>query len=286
MTVCAFGQDESTNADLPNIDQLFQNSDEGIDASERPKNLQLQLPETLQQVPIAATSDERQELSTWVRWLVLKNLPPSYEDNRKWGKHKEVFDGIQLRREGWKVETKRKKKLVKQGTWSRYYVEFMDPAKTLDIVIERMEYPKNDLIRIQTRIIAPLKLFGRVSQWQRDVQLISISANAMATVEMHVQCDVQVIVNPLKFPPDVEFRPVVTDASIQLREFDVERISQMHGPMADLLGKGIRETLDNKLEDYRDKLVLKMNQEIKKQQSKFVISVQDWVATSIYKKTN
>ena len=233
-----------------------------------------------------ASIDERQELSSWVRWLVLRNLPPSFEDNRKWGKEKDVFDGIKFRREGWKIETKRKTKTVKQGTWSRYYIEFVDPGKNLQVNIQRIEYPRPGTIRLETQVIAPLKLFGRMSEWRRDVQLISLSANADATIELNVACEIQVIVNPLKLPPDVEFRPVVTDAKVTLRDFVVHSISQLHGPLAELLGKGIREVLDKRLEDYREKLVVKMNAEISKQQGKLKLSLQDWLQTSIKKKSD
>jgi len=266
------------------VSNFFGDEEELIPDGERPKAQKLELPESLDRVVVPVTADDRQELSAWVRWLVLRNLPPSFEDNRKWGKEKEVFDGIRLRREGWKIETKRKKKTVKQGTWSRYFIEFVDPMEHLEIRIQEIEYPRTGSVRVITQIIAPLRLFGRVSQWQRDVQLVSISTNATATIELNVACDIQIQVNPLKIPPDVEFKPVVTDASVQLREFEVERISQIHGPMAELLGKGIREVLDHRLEDYRDKLVLKMNNEIAKQQEKLKLSFQDWLQTSVKKK--
>ena len=64
----------------------------------------------------------------------------------------------------------------------------------------------------------------------------------------------------------------------------MQRISQIHGPLAELLGKGIREVLDNRLEDYREKLVIKMNSEIAKQQGKLKLSFQGWLQTSVKKK--
>ena len=124
-----------------------------------------------------------------------------------------------------------------------------------------------------------------MSEWRRDVQFISLSANADATIELNVVCEIQVIVNPLKIPPDVEFRPVVTDAKVALRDFEVHNISQLRGPLAELLGKGIREVLDNRLEDYREKLVVKMNSEIAKQKGKLKLSLQDWLQTTIKKKS-
>jgi hypothetical protein len=268
----------------PQLSELFDDPVEEIPSDERPQPLSLQLPDSLTKVPISSAADERTELASWARWLVLKNLPPHFEDNRKWNRQKEVFNGIHLHREGWKLETKRKKKLAKHGTWSRYYIEFIDPEKDLQIEIGKLEFPTQGPIHLETKVMAPLKLFGRVSQWSRDVQLVSVSANAKAKIEMSVVCDIHVRVNSLKLPPDVEFQPVVRDASVLLKEFEVERISQIHGPTAEWLGKGIREVLDSRLEDYRDKLVQKMNVEIGKQQGKLKLSIQDWLQTSIKKK--
>jgi hypothetical protein len=278
-----FGQ-EPPGSSLPDMSDFFDSELEPIPDDERPVDPKLVLPNSLAEVPLPISADERQELSTWVRWLVLRNLPPSFEDNRKWGREKEVVSGIHFRREGWKIETKRKRKTVKHGTWSRYYIEFVDPAANLQVNIQKMEFPKTGPIRIATQVIAPLKLFGRVSEWRRDVQWISLSTNAEATIELNVACDIHVIVNPLKIPPDVEFRPVVTDATVALQDFEVHNISQLHGPLAELLGKGIREVLDNRLEDYREKLVVKMNSEITKQKGKLKLSLQDWMQTSVRKK--
>lgn len=267
----------------PDLRDFF-DTDGIIPAEERPTTQNLALPDSLDQVIVPATADEKQELSSWVRWLVLRNLPPNFEDNRKWGKKKDVFDGIDFRLEGWKVETKRKKKTVNHGTWSRYFIEFIEPAEKLQVNIRHIEFPPKGSIRVVTQVVAPVKLFGRVSQWQRDFQWISVSANAESTIELNVACDIQVLVNPLKIPPDVEFRPVVTDATVSVKEFSVQRISQIQGPLAELLGKGIREVLDKRLEDYREKLVIKMNTEIAKQQGKLKLSFQDWLQTSIKKK--
>jgi hypothetical protein len=275
---------EPQGSSLPDMSNFFDSDIEPIPDNERPVDPKLVLPNSLAEVPLPISADERQELSTWVRWLVLRNLPPSFEDNRKWGREKEVVYGINFRREGWKIETKRKRKTVKHGTWSRYYIEFVEPSANLQVNIQKMEFPKSGPIRIATQVIAPLKLFGRVSEWRRDVQWISLSANAEATIELNVACDIHVIVNPLKIPPDVEFRPVVTNATVALQDFEVHNISQLHGPLAELLGKGIREVLDKRLEDYREKLVLKMNSEITKQKGKLKLSLQDWMQTSVRKK--
>jgi hypothetical protein len=161
-------------------------------------------------------------------------------------------------------------------------IEFVDPAKQLQVEVKSFDVQTDGRkFRTSVWVLAPLKLFGRVNQYARDVQLISVSANADAVVRMKVDCEVEIQLLPVSFPPDVEFRPKVTDASIELLEFKVRQISKIDGEPAEWIGEGIRDLLDRKLADYRDKLVLKMNQTIAKQQSKLRISASKWLTSSI-----
>jgi len=248
----------------------------------------LDLPSTLDEVAKPAsntqspTPEELVELSQWVRWLCLMNLPPNVEDTRKWGKQRRVWDGVDVKLDGLRIDTKQRWKLANDGTWSRYLIEFVDPAKELKVEVKKFEADADGRkFKTSVWVVAPLKLFGRVNQFARDVQLISVSAKADALVRMKVDCEVEIKLLPVSFPPDVEFRPKVTDASIELLEFRVHEISQIHGEAAEWIGDGIREILDHKLAEYRDKLVLKMNQTIAKQQPKLRISASKWLESSM-----
>lgn len=268
--------------DSPTLDDIL---DTSIPATETFHPHQFPLPSDLAEVPLPVSADEKQEISAWVKWLVLKNLPPNYEDNRKWNKHKEVMDGLHVHREGFKIETKRKWKSVRHGTWTRYTIEFLDPEKELVVDVSKIEFPTPGRIDVSCRIEAPLKLFGRVSQWQRDIQWYSLSADGRCRMEMLVDVRVQLHINTLRFPPDVEFAPEVTQATVRMKEFEIDRISKVGGDAAELVGKGIREVLDEKLEDYDVKLVEKMNREIAKQKDKLRISLGEWLQKSVGSRT-
>ncbi len=247
-----------------------------VDNTERPQPPKLSgLPNTMQEVPIAQSTSLSPELQAWVRWLVLKNLPPVYEDNRKWGKTEEVYNGFRFRREGLKVETYTKYRTVKQGTWSRYFIEFVDPSDKLEISINQIRPVAADRFAFQVNVRTPLRLFGRISQWQRDIQLISLSTNADATVSMSVDCECGIAVNSLTFPPDIQFKPQATNANVVIESFEVHRISQLSGPLAEQLGKGILWVLEDRLEKYNDKLVQKINRQLAKQEDKLTIKLQD-----------
>ena len=49
--------------------------------------------------------------------LVLSNMPHQYADDKKWGHQEKRWDGVRIRREGLRVETKRRWKMVNHGTW-------------------------------------------------------------------------------------------------------------------------------------------------------------------------
>lgn len=241
----------------------------------------LELPKDLDAVA-SPTQTELKELSQWVRWLCLMNLPPNVEDTRKWGKQRRVWDGVDVKLDGLRLDTKQRWKMANDGTWSRYLIEFVDPAKELQVDVKSFDVePDGRKFKTSVWVVAPLKLFGRVNQFARDVQLISVSAKADALVRMKVDCQVDIKLLPVSFPPDVEFRPTVTDASIELLEFRVHEISQIHGEAAQWIGDGIQDVLDRKLAEYKDKLVLKMNQSIAKQQSKLRISASKWLNSSM-----
>ncbi len=221
------------------------------------------------------------QLIAWLTSLIRENLPPTYEDDRKWGHQREVWDGVELRREGMKLETKRKKKLVNSGTWTKYRVEFVEPEKHLHIEFQRLESTPDGRIAFSVSVEGLLDVFGRMSQWVRDVQVISVSANADAVCKLTMAGSVQLQLNPLKLPPDVMLKPHIDTALVELSYFRMRRVSQIGGDFAKVLGEGAKGAIDNKLEDTNEKLVAKINRQIDKQSHKMIFSMQDWLQSKL-----
>ena len=119
------------------------------------------------------------QMVAWLQQLIRENLPEFYEDTRKWDLQKEVWDGVDFSREGVKVKTKRKHKLVNHGTWTRYRLELVEPDKNLKIDFHKLEVAQDHRIHFNVSVEMLLDVFGRLSQWVRDVQMVSISANAV-----------------------------------------------------------------------------------------------------------
>lgn len=221
------------------------------------------------------------EIVAWLTELIRDNLPPTYEDDRKWGKTKEVWNGVRLRREGLKIETERRIRTVKSGSWTRYKIALVDPDRLLHVQFDRLEPLENGDISFRVVTDCTLDVFGRLSQWVRDVQVISLSANADAVCRLTLEGTVAVRMNMFKFPPDLGIKPHVDVAHVDLVHYRVRRISQVGGDFAKVLGKGLRGSVDEKIEKFNGKLVDKINKQLNKQADKLSFSSQDWLKSKL-----
>lgn len=221
------------------------------------------------------------QMIAWLKSLIRDNLPESYEDVKKWDQQKEVWDGIDFSHDGLKIKTKRKHKLVNHGTWTRYRLHIVEPEKYLDIQFHRLQMDADGKINFDVSCEMLLDVFGRLSQWVRDVQILSLSANADAVCKLSIQGTVEFQMNPLRFPPDIMIKPHVDQARIELIYFRVRRLSQLRGALALHLGNGLRRVLEGKLEESNDRLTEKINRQLEKHRDRMVFSTQDWLHSKL-----
>jgi hypothetical protein len=233
------------------------------------------------EMPTAKKTLATPELVQWLTRLVKENLPPTHEDDKNWGQTKKVWNGVRLRREGLRIETERRIRTVKTGTWTRYRIEIVDPEQNLDVQFLRLEPMPDGKVKFEVAVSCPLDVFGRLSQWVRDVQVISISANADAACRLTVTGTVGVKMNVFQFPPDLKLEPKVEAAHVELTHYEVQRLSQVRGEFAEILGDGLKGVIDKKLEKFNDKLVDKMNKQIDKQADKLSFSPQEWLKNKL-----
>lgn len=221
------------------------------------------------------------QVVAWLTNMVRDNLPPTYEDDRKWGEQKEIWNGIKIWREDGHLETKRKTKLVNAGTWTKYSIRIVDPDQNLHVEFQRLETLPDSRIAFAVSVDCPLDVFGRLSHWARDVQLISISANADAACRLTLTGTVQFQMNLLKLPPDIVIKPRVDFAHVDLVYYRVRRISQVGGDFAKVLGNGLRKVIDEKLDEMNAKLVDKINQQLDKHSDRMQFSTQEWLRSKL-----
>jgi hypothetical protein len=221
------------------------------------------------------------EMIAWLKQLIRDNLPPTYEDTRKWNLQREVWNGVHVKLDNGKLHTHRKKKLVNAGTWTRYTVNFVEPDKNLAIEFQRLEQIESGKIAFKTTVVAPLEILGQLAEWARDVKLFSVSVQATSTVRLTLEGTVQFQLNMLKLPPDIAIKPVVERADVQVLDFEVHRVSKVGGDFAELLGRGMQRVVEERVEDMNEKLVTKINTKLAKSSDKLSFSMQDWLLSKL-----
>jgi hypothetical protein len=215
------------------------------------------------------------EFQEWITDLVRDQLPHDYEKKKNWGHTVKTFDGVSVRIEDGKVKTHRKYKQANDGKWQHYRVTLLDPEEKFDIRIANIQKLEGGKIGLEVIALASLDVFGRQSNWEHGVQLYSISAEATARVRLWAQVEVTTHMDLTRLPPDISFDPEVVAARLEIPDFRLRRVGELHGPFVRSLSHATREALEEKLEDDNQKLVAKINRSIDKQEKKLKISLAD-----------
>ena len=225
--------------------------------------------------PASRNTSSPGSLQGLITAIVRESLPDQYESRDHWGDTKEIWAGLDVRLDGLRIDTKRRKKQVNHGTWKLYRVRFIEPEKYLHVDVQNIRELPNGRVEFDLLADARLDVFARLAQWELGVQLISLSVNAEARAQFRARCDLGLKLDPSKLPPDVLLDPVVSQAEVRLAGFRVRRISQIGGSVARELGEEARDLLDKELAKQNQKLPSKINRQIDKNRDKLRLSVQD-----------
>ncbi|HUE72475.1 MAG TPA: hypothetical protein VMP01_16445 [Pirellulaceae bacterium] len=214
------------------------------------------------------------EFQEFVTAIAREHLPDEYEKTKNWGHTKRVWAGVKVERDGLRVETRRRYRQVNDGAWQRYRIDLIQPEKHFQITVANIRQSENKILA-EITAVAKLHAFGRHSQWERGVQLFSISADATARVRLKADVEITTRLDATKIPPDLLLSPRVTSADLEILDFRLDRVSDLDGPLVKSLSSTVREILEDKLAEKRQKLVEKMNKSLAKREEKFRLSAKD-----------
>ncbi|MEM8947498.1 MAG: hypothetical protein AAGD11_20155 [Planctomycetota bacterium] len=214
------------------------------------------------------TSPRSSVLNIAVARIIKDAIPREYEKRKDWGNTKQVTVG--LRTDGLRIN--RRKKSVNHGVWKRYRVHLIDPDDQLAVQIENVGPSKDGSLAFTLRVQAHFDLWARAKVYQYGVHLIALEAVADATVDLQVDCEVGVRLQTQTGTPGVAIQPTVTNANLDIVDFQLRRVSNARGPIVRELGEELPRLLEDKLQG--PKFVAKLNRAIKKKSDHLEIGVQ------------
>ncbi len=236
--------------------------------------LEFQLPRQIDEFNVTEAPEKTRAILTK---LVLAAIPREYENDKKWGTTKEVWDGVKVRVDGLKIKTKRRWKTVRHGTWKRYRVTLVDPEERLTVKVDDLRTSDAGVTSCDLTLAARANIYGRLQEWRHDIRLLSVSTEAWADVLLKLKCEVSTSLDIERLPPDILFHPVVKDAQLKLVQFKLQRISHADGPIVRELGDGLEDLFRIYLDEHNAEITRKINRQIEKEQDNLRLSIHDLI---------
>lgn len=237
--------------------------------------LEIELPAEV--IPEINVSQAPESAKSLLKALLSQALPQDYEKTKGWGATRKRWDGLQVRTDGLKIRTKRRWKNVNHGTWKKYRLEMVDPEEHLVVRIFNLREMGLGKIAFNLKMGAKLNVQGRLQEWNNGVRLVSMSAEAVADVELQIGLQVSTSMNPAKFPPDVIVKPRAESANVSMTSFQLKRLSQADGSIVRELGEAIEHVVQDKIKNENAKLTEKINRQFEMKQDDLRLSLHDLV---------
>lgn len=219
--------------------------------------------------------DAGKDIDALITKMVLKNIPHEFNEDKDWGAQELRWNGVNVRREGFKIRTNRRKKMVNHGTWKKYDVSLLNPEEQFAISVKNMREAEDGKMAFDVYVAANLKIDGRQAKWVKGVQLYNVSIDGKTKVKLKTTIELRTLMDVTKFPPDLVFRPQATGAEIAIEDFRIDRISKVGGEVTQQVTRFAREAIEKRLEKEEAKTVKKLNAEFSNNADKLKLSLHD-----------
>ncbi len=229
--------------------------------------------------PSAASAEEdahsyepTEEMQQLVLRLLRDNVPREFASEKKWNRTKRMTV-IRLRDERGRLRPGPREKDMRHGQWSKYKAQLINPDQELDVRIVHVRGGDQGPVKVRVVATGKINAVARVANWRRGVQLYSFAANADAKLRITLDMETQLVLDPSHLPPDVLIKAEATDAKIEVLDFELNSLSDLHGKLAEGLGELVQKYIEDEVEEKNEKLVRKINEAIEKKQDRLRLSL-------------
>ena len=228
-----------------------------------------------EQSPVDAGTSARREMSAeaseFIRSVALLLIPQEFEDDNGWGDETKIQAGLNMRFDDGQLRTSRRWKHVNHGNWQQVTGRLVDPEDTFRLRVVGAMDPDRGIQQYDIDVSARLRIQGRQQQWNYGLMLWSISAEAVADVNLHVLFDVKSEIMQSEKGARLRFLPNVRSAEVRLSNFSLRRISHLKGKPVQQFGDWFESMIQRRVSRENDKLTLRINAALQKQPERLEI---------------
>jgi hypothetical protein len=225
---------------------------------------------------MTASADDRSHaasppLSNVVSLILQRAIPREYDGQKNWGLTKEVTIGVRLRPEGLRLETKRRRKVVNDGLWTKYQVRVPEGRK-IDVTVAELRQTDRGELAFVLLATAPIVGHADVMRWNRGIRLLSVGVDCEATVRLRLEGTVGLKTDSGIVMPAVAVEPQITAARLELIDFRLVRLGGIDRHIAHEIGEILESPLRDRLAREGPRLVVRLNRSIGKHRDDLRVS--------------
>ena len=218
----------------------------------------------------------------WLADLAISKIPKKFDGDKHWGDTKKIWSGVKVRREGLKLKTNRRFREVEHGRWVKYEVELPKAGAGTNMLVhsvQPMVHPQtgDPSWQVHSSIIAPMKFTARIQRWNLGLKVFSLTVTGHMQIRLNSQTSIAFSADYSEIPPAFVVNPVVEKAGLVLQSFEVDRISNIGGEVAEQWGELIQEVLVERfVKKESERLAGRLNRSIDKERDDLRLSMADW----------
>lgn len=211
------------------------------------------------------------EIDNFIKGMALILLPKTYTDDDDWNLHKRVQSGLNVKFDGLKLDTSRRWKDVRHGTWRRVDAALADPENHFQLAVSLLPPTKDGDPRYRVRAKMRLRATGRQQRWNLGAKLYSISADILTDVSF--QADMSFRNEIVKSDDSTKLRvlPHIEAATARIESFSLRNVSHVKGGAVREFGKVVESIAKRAVKKKSEKLPAKINGKIMKKPERFEI---------------
>ena len=219
----------------------------------------------------AARQEMPSESIDFIRGIVLLLIPQEFEDDDGWGEETKVQSGLNMRFDDGQIKTSRRWKHVNHGSWQQAAAKIVEPEERFQISAARLPDPEKGTRRYDIDASTRLRVTGQQQQWSYGVMLWSVSAEAVADVNLHLLVDVTTQVVQIDTGTRLRFTPKVTLAEVRLTKFSLRRISHLKGKPVQEFGDWFEKLIRRRVGRENKNLSTRINTALEKKPERLEI---------------
>ena len=214
--------------------------------------------------------------SKLLRELADETIPRDYEVRQGWGRQTRVFTGLRIREQKGLPRISKRTKRVNHGVWRRFRVALHRPGQKLRFAVRDVRTTDRGGVTLKVVLTARVRCTAQSEFWSYGVRTGRATVQADATVRGVVRF----VVTGREVEPaddgwlvDVEYAPEVDRVRLELDDFDVRRVGQLDGDLADGLGNSAEWLLAEVLGTQEKKLTRRIQRELRERDARVSLSV-------------